>query len=120
MECVEIRIGKAKALAEVADSFWEKTKGLMFRDPLPEAMLFVFDHPRPLSFWMMFVKHAIDMVFIDEKKSIIKIYHSAKPTLNPFGKVYTSGSKAKYVLEFPSGFCRMHGLAKGMQVDFRL
>lgn len=112
---MEVVIGKTKLRVEIADSFWSQTKGLMFRDPLPEGMLFIFSKPRRLSFWMMFVKHSIDMVFIGNNRKVIRIHHAARPTLNPFGRVYCSGEKAKYVIEVPAGFCKKNGIVEGTE-----
>ncbi|MFH1294940.1 MAG: DUF192 domain-containing protein [Candidatus Aenigmatarchaeota archaeon] len=113
---MEVVIGKTKLQVETADSFWSQAKGLMFRDTLPEGMMFVFSAPRRLSFWMMFVKHPIDIVFIGEDKKVVKIHHAARPTLNPFGRVYCSGAKAKYALEVVAGFCKKNGIAEGADV----
>ncbi|WP_157620137.1 DUF192 domain-containing protein [Synechococcus sp. PCC 7335] len=53
---------------EVARTSAEQSLGLMFRSALPDnrGMLFPFDPPRRVSFWMKDVPVALDMVFLKE------------------------------------------------------
>ncbi|ASC73852.1 hypothetical protein XM38_048260 [Halomicronema hongdechloris C2206] len=51
---------------EVAATSQQQAFGLMYRSPLPDdrGMLFPFDPPRPVSFWMKNVPGSLDMIFI--------------------------------------------------------
>ncbi|WP_017324430.1 DUF192 domain-containing protein [Synechococcus sp. PCC 7336] len=53
---------------EIARTPAQQQLGLMFRDPLPEGqgMLFPFEPPRPVSFWMFNVTFDLDIVFMFE------------------------------------------------------
>ena len=52
---------------EVADSDDERSRGLMFRDRLPEneGMLFIFDTAGFYPFWMQNCLISLDMVWLD-------------------------------------------------------
>jgi hypothetical protein len=117
MDAAYIRIGGKKIRAEVAKSFWQKARGLMFREGLAgdEGMLFVFSGRGVLRFWMMLMKFPIDIVFLDEKGSVIKIHHYAEPSMNPF-RLYSSGKKAKYALEVRGGLCKKRGVKRGVRI----
>jgi uncharacterized membrane protein (UPF0127 family) len=51
---------------EVARTVQEQSQGLMYRPPLPDdrGMLFPFDPPRPVQFWMKNTPSPLDMVFL--------------------------------------------------------
>lgn len=104
-ESVEIK-------AEVADSFWETTKGLGGRDFLPEeeGMLFVFPEDSKKSFWMKGMKFSLDIIWINDGK-IIDINKNA-----PFDdqkKVYYPDAVIDYVLEVNAGFSDKNNIEVG-------
>ncbi|MBP0016370.1 MAG: DUF192 domain-containing protein [Cyanobacteria bacterium SBLK] len=51
---------------EVTETPEQQALGLMFRDRLPDdrGMLFSFDPPRPVGFWMKNVRISLDMIFL--------------------------------------------------------
>ena len=57
---------------EVADEAIEVKKGLMFREKLKqkEGMIFLFKPPQKVKFWMLNVKHPLDIIFIYEGEII--------------------------------------------------
>lgn len=60
------RMGDVSIQLEVARTPQQQSMGLMFRGTLPanRGMLFPFDPPRPVHFWMKNVPVALDMVFL--------------------------------------------------------
>ncbi|MEE9271776.1 MAG: DUF192 domain-containing protein [Robiginitomaculum sp.] len=66
---------------EIADTFEEQQRGLMFRDVIApnEGMLFEYDDDLVLSIWMKNTVVFLDVVFVRRDGSIMKIEHSAKP-----------------------------------------
>ncbi len=60
------RIGDLTFELEVARTPQQQQMGLMFRDPLPDnrGMLFPYDPPQTVAFWMYNVPTTLDMIFI--------------------------------------------------------
>lgn len=63
-----IRWGDRTLELEVAQTPEQQAMGLMFREELPDdrGMLFPFNPPRPVRFWMKNVRMDLDMIFIYE------------------------------------------------------
>ncbi|GGD65374.1 hypothetical protein GCM10011411_27130 [Aurantiacibacter arachoides] len=61
--------------AEVAASAEEQRRGLMFRTAMgpDEGMIFPYQAPQPLSFWMHNTVLPLDLVFIDADNRIINV-----------------------------------------------
>lgn len=66
---------------EVARTPQEQARGLMFRTEMGpnEGMLFPYDSPRGLSFWMKNTVLSLDLIFIGEDGRIINIAKRATP-----------------------------------------
>jgi len=102
---------------EIADTTAERTQGLMYRQSLPAdaGMLFIFDSPRPLSFWMKNTYIPLDIIFVGETKEIVSI---AKNTTPLSESPIPSGADAMYVVEVNAGFCDTHGIQQGDSITF--
>lgn len=107
--------GKARFSVEVADDHAERARGLMYRESLPlsAGMLFVYDRPQPLTFWMRNTLIPLDLLFIDAQGVVKRIHHSAKPldeTPIPGGDGLLS------VLEINGGLAKRLGITEGSAV----
>jgi len=73
--------GKAAFNIDVADDDATRAQGLMHVPsmPLSTGMLFVYDRPQPLSFWMRNTLIELDMLFVDSFGVIQHIHHRAQP-----------------------------------------
>ncbi len=106
--------------AELAITPKERDLGMMFRGELApkNGMLFVFEIPQVLSFWMKNTAIPLDMIFIDEHKKVLGVVHNARPhSLKGRG---VGNAPSLYVLEVNAGFSKRHGIEKGAKVDFTL
>lgn len=66
---------------EVADDESERARGLMYRRELARGngMLFIYDSPRAVSFWMRNTYIPLDLVFLDQTGTIRHIHRNAVP-----------------------------------------
>ena len=106
---------KVRVEAEIADTGPEREKGLMYRTSMPEnhGMLFVFDHPAVLRFWMKNTLIPLSVAFIDSKGRIVDI-QSMEPRTET---VHSSKKPAQYALEMNQGFFRRHHIEVGDRVE---
>ena len=106
--------------AEIADTNRERITGLMFRKELCDncGMVFVFDDSNYRSFWMKNMLIPLDILFIDENIAIVDINY-AFPCITENCDVYTSSSKAKYVLEVNEGFTKENNIDVGDKITLK-
>jgi uncharacterized protein len=106
---------------EIADDPEEHSLGLMNRNDLPEdqGMLFVFEEPRPLSFWMKNTRIPLDILFFDENQKLINALSMdpclpsealAKEGTKDPCPLYSSELPAQYALEVNAGFIQQNGV----------
>lgn len=104
--------GEARFTVEIADDAAERAQGLMHRDSMPSAagMLFVYQKPQAMSFWMRNTLIELDMLFIDPTGVVQHIHHRAQPLDETpiFG-----GENLTHVLEINGGLARRMGLTIG-------
>jgi len=100
---------------EVARSTEEQAKGLMFRTTMGpnEGMLFPYDPPRVLSFWMRNTVLSLDLVFIGPDKRVINIAANAVPYSE---ESILSDAPGIAVLELNAGRARELNIVAGAQV----
>jgi uncharacterized membrane protein (UPF0127 family) len=102
---------------EVVRTESERRRGLMFRQSLPEdaGMLFLFDRPEHLSFWMRNTYIPLDMIFIEPSMRVLGIVENTEPMTDTSRAV---PGISQYVLEVNAGFSRRYGLTPGTAVRF--
>jgi uncharacterized membrane protein (UPF0127 family) len=73
--------GSARFAVEIADNDQERAKGLMFRESVPSGagMLFVYEHPQNVAFWMKNTLIPLDMIFIGADGRVNGVYANAVP-----------------------------------------
>lgn len=66
---------------EIADTAGLRAQGLMFRESLPagSGMLFVYEWPQPVAFWMKNTLIPLDMLFIDQTGRVKHVHAQAIP-----------------------------------------
>ena len=102
-------------LVSIADgpSGWEQ--GLQYVRELPDksGMLFSYQSPRVLSFWMKNTYLPLDIAFIDKDKRIVKIQGMVPLSL----RSVSSGSPCLMALEVPMGMFKSMGIDVGHKVQ---
>lgn len=113
-----LQVGSNRFEMLVASSLEEQERGLGGRDNLPadQVMVFPYDEPQDLCFWMKDMRFAIDMVWLDADKNVLAVERNVAPQTYP--KSYCH--RATYVLEFRSGEAAKAGLQPGQKVQFSL
>ena len=114
---VQLAIGGARLWVEVAEDEAARSQGLMYRRQMQEdeGMLFVFEYPQPLSFWMKNTYLPLDIAFVARDGSILNILRM-KPLDE--GPRYLSQGQALYAIEANAGWFKDHGVKAGDKVRF--
>jgi uncharacterized membrane protein (UPF0127 family) len=102
---------------ELARTEPDRQRGLMFRQSLEpgRGMLFLFEHPDKLKFWMRNTYIPLDMIFISQDKRVVFVEENAAP-LNDLPR--GPEELTQFVLEVPGGWARAHGVGPGVEVRF--
>jgi uncharacterized membrane protein (UPF0127 family) len=107
---------------EVMVSDEDRAMGLMFRPSLPRdrGMLFVFEEPDFHGIWMKNCRFPIDILWLDEDKTIVHVAESVPPCKSEPCPVYEPMRKASYVVELNAGEARREKAVVGAAVRFEL
>lgn len=107
--------GSARFAVEIADTPDTRATGLMFREEMGKraGMLFVYEHPQRVAFWMKNTLIPLDMIFVDESGLVRHIHENAIPgdlTAIP------GGDGILVVLEVNAGIVQDYGITVGSQM----
>ena len=104
--------GQARFSVSVADDAQERAQGLMHVDAMPTStgMLFIYERPQRLVFWMKNTLIPLDMLFIDATGTVQSIHSNAQPLdLTPID----GGGNLISVLEINGGLAKSLGVTVG-------
>lgn len=98
--CTILHIGSTQLDVEIADTVALRNKGLMHRESLGanEGMLFIYNQPNILSFWMKNTYIPLTIGFFNADKVLIQIEDMDIPTSAEL-TLYQSKKQAQYALE---------------------
>ena len=115
---VVLTIGSETLYGELADTVAKRTQGLSGKENLPEneGMLFIFDAPNFVSFWMKDMNFPIDIVWINEEKQIIGWEENVDP--NTYPATFSPKEEIVYVLEVNAGCIQRHDIQIGQAIAF--
>ena len=110
--------GQANFTVEVADDNQERAKGLMFVEAMPTlvGMLFVYDRPQSVSFWMKNTVIGLDIIFVRRDGTIESI---AAKTVPYSLESVRSGEAVGAVLELAGGRAAELSIKPGDMVEWR-
>jgi uncharacterized membrane protein (UPF0127 family) len=115
---VDIRSGSRthRFIVEVARTPQEQETGLMNRRSLgpDRGMIFPYDPPQPVSFWMKDTLIPLDMIFIRPDGGIARIATAVPLSLEPV----PAAEPIQAVLEIPGGRSAELGISAGDRVDW--
>jgi len=104
--------GEARFTVAVADDDAERAQGLMHVEQMARSagMLFVFDPPRTVAFWMKNTLIPLDMIFTDRAGRIRHIHENAVPLDET---PIPGGDDIYAVLEINGGLAGLFGMQVG-------
>ncbi|CCV13429.1 DUF192 domain-containing protein [Mesorhizobium sp. STM 4661] len=103
--------GERSFSIEVADTSAEREAGLMFREQMADdhGMLFVFEEPRDVNFWMKNTPLPLDLIFVG-KDGKIRAIKQGEPQSEA---IISSGVPVRFVLELKAGTAARDGIEDG-------
>lgn len=104
--------GQINFRVEIADDARERATGLMNRPSMARlaGMLFIYDQPQSLAFWMRNTLISLDIIFVEPDGRIAKIHSKAIP-LDETSII--GGSGLTHVLEIGGGLAADFGIKEG-------
>lgn len=104
--------GQANFSVDVADDPQERAQGLMFVEDMPTlaGMLFIYERPQAVSFWMKNTLIPLDMLFVSPRGEVLALHENAIPgDLTPI----PGGDGVQMVLEINGGMAARLGVEVG-------
>ncbi len=104
--------GQARFSVELADDAGERSQGLMHRETMARSagMLFAYETPQYVSFWMRNTLIPLDMVFMDATGVVRRVHENAIPLDET---AIEGGEDIQYVLEINGGLAGRLGISPG-------
>ena len=122
-EVVSLTLPSGKVLkTEVMVRDEDRAMGLMFRPSLPldQGMLFVFEESEFHGIWMKNCKFPIDILWLDDRKTIVHLEQGVPPCAADPCRVYQPLRKASFVVELNAGQARREKAVIGASLEFAL
>jgi len=109
--------------AELATSFSESQRGLMFRTVLApdRGMLFLYTRPGVYFFWMFRTLIPLDIIWLDSDRRIIFINADTPPCPPELGTgcpTYGPSARSQFILELGAGEAARRGLEVGDRLEW--
>lgn len=104
--------GRAAFTVTVADDSALRAQGLMHVDSMPQmaGMLFIYDQPQTVAFWMRNTLIPLDMLFADPDGLILHVHENAVPLDET---PIPGGDGVQFVLEINGGMAARLGISAG-------
>lgn len=115
----QVTIGDQTIFLEIARTWEQQQVGLMYRPGQPDdrGMLFPFEPPRPVSFWMKNVEFNLDIIFLRHGE-VVAIADNVPPCAEEPCALYPSDGVIDLVLELRGGLAQELGLKVGDRLEF--
>lgn len=112
----DLKCGTGVLTVEIAASPSNRAQGLMYRKTLQpdHGMLFIFERPQQLSFWMRNTYVALSIAYIDTHGTIREIYDLEPLDESPKTSLC---KELLYAIESPRGWWQAHQCAVGTTIE---
>ena len=109
-----IQAGMFQIDAQIAQTPQQRQIGLMFRKEMAahEGMLFVFEEPQKLCFWMKNTLLPLTAAFVDDDGSIVNLVDMKPQTTDS----HCAEKPVRYVLEMNQGWFAKKKITKGSKL----
>ena len=113
-----LTLGDQSLLASIADTKAERAQGLSGTPYLSTGVvkLFIFATAAPWTFWTKAMQYPIDIIWLDENKTVIHIAPNLTPETYP--QSFAPTSPARYVIETQSGFAQINHITIGTKATW--
>lgn len=110
------RIGSHAYVVEVASTPAAQQQGLSERTSFSprQAMLFSYQKPQQLCFWMKDMYFSLDILWMDANHRVVKMQQNVSPKTYP----QQFCAQAQYVLEVRAGQAKASGAHMSQRIDF--
>ncbi len=111
-----VEIGGRRVNVELALTYEQRERGLMYREKLDDGwgMLFVFPDERTRHFWMRNTHVPLSIAFIRDDLTVCDV-QDMQPLSD---ELHPSSAPARYALEVQQGWFARHGIGAGATVTF--
>jgi len=118
LQRVVIHAGMFQIDAQVANTPQQRQIGLMFRKDMPihEGMLFIFEEPQKLCFWMKNTPLPLTAAFVDDEGAIVNLADMQPQTTDS----HCSEKPVRYVLEMNQGWFAKKKIGKGYKLKSQI
>jgi len=121
-EKAKIKLGNQVVSVEIAKSFEQQARGLMFKKKLAKdtGMLFIYDHEQIMSFWMKNTFIPLSIGFFNQDRVLVDV-QEMEPVKSEMQKEipsYKSRKPARYALEMPAGWFKLRKVNVGTPFNF--
>jgi uncharacterized membrane protein (UPF0127 family) len=109
-----IQAGMFQIDAQIANTPQQRQIGLMFRKDMPvhEGMLFIFEEPQKLCFWMKNTLLPLTAAFVDDEGAIVNLVDMQPQTTDS----HCSDKPVRYVLEMNQGWFAKKKIGRGYKL----
>jgi uncharacterized protein len=113
-----IKVGDRTVRMQIAALPAEMEKGLMRRKSMgaDEGMLFVFDQPQQMGFWMHNTTLPLDIGYFDASGELKEIYPMYPLDERPVASLSRS---IQFCLEMNQGWYKLSGVKPGVKIDLK-
>jgi len=105
-EFVDMPSGQTVKL-KLAVSAAERAQGLGGIKSMPDfdGMLFVYDEPTQVDFWMYNMYFPLDIIYLDEDKQVLEIHEQQLPCVSAeeCPSILSGSTDVQFVVEVPAG-----------------
>jgi uncharacterized membrane protein (UPF0127 family) len=118
-EFAKFSVGGKTVTAFIADTDEKRAEGLMYIERLDkdEGMLFVFETPQPLGFWMKNTVIPLHIGFFNAKGEFMHaVEMKVPPVMESLPPSYQSRGPALYALEMNTGWFTNNKITKGAKL----